>query len=85
MFSIRSVWKMRVLPSVETSCSWVLLHRADFRREHARVLGSRVTALSESNDVRESGLPKLAQEGNSFLRTCNSRKPIRFIGSGLRW
>jgi hypothetical protein len=60
-----------------------LLYRADFRGEHVRVLGSGVTALSENDSVRESCFSELAQEGNSFLRTGNSRKPIRFTGAGF--
>jgi hypothetical protein len=62
-----------------------LLYRTDFRREHMRVLGSGVTALSENDSVREAGFPELAQEGNSFLRTRNSRKPIRFTRSVFLW
>lgn len=55
----------------------------DFRSEHMRVFSSCVTALPEDDSVRESRFPELAQEGNSFLRTRNSRKPIRFTGSGF--
>jgi len=62
-----------------------LLYRTDFRREHMRVLSSGVTALPENESVRESCFPKLVQEGNSFLRTGNSRKPICLTGSGFRW
>ena len=49
------------------------------------VLSSGVTALSENDSVRESCFSELAQEGNSFIRTRNSREPIRFTGSGFRW
>jgi hypothetical protein len=54
--------------------------RAHFRCKYMRVLGSGVPALPEDDRVRESGVPELAQEGNSFLRTRNSCKPIRFSG-----
>ena len=61
------------------------LYRTDFRRDHLRGFGTGVTALPENDSVRESGFPELAQEGNSFLRTRNSRKPIRLTGSDFRW
>ena len=48
-----------------------------------RVLGSGVPVLPEDDRVRESGVPELAQEGNSFRRTRNSREPIRFTGAGF--
>jgi hypothetical protein len=69
------------------ACFWRIrsLYPTDFRREHVWVLSSGVTTLPKNDSVRESGIPELAQEGNSFLRTRNSRKPIRFIGSGFRW
>ena len=60
-----------------------LLYRTDFRCEHVRVLGSGVTALSENDSVRESCFSELAQEGNSFLRTRNSREPIRLTSAGF--
>jgi hypothetical protein len=60
-----------------------LPYRADFRGKHVRVLGSGVPVLPEDDRVRESGVPELAQEGNSFLRTRNSREPIRFTGAGF--
>jgi hypothetical protein len=48
-----------------------------------RVLSSCVTALPENDSIRESRFPELAQGGNSFLRTRNSREPIRFTGAGF--
>ena len=61
-----------------------LLYSADFRREYVWVFGSSVPTLPENDSFRESGFLELAQEGNSFLRTGNSRKPIRFTGQGFR-
>lgn len=63
----------------------MLLYRTDFRREYMWVFGSSVPTPPENDSIRESGFPELAQEGNSFLRTRNSCKPIRFTGPGFRW
>ena len=76
-----------ISPQAELCLIWRIpsLYPTDFRREHVRGLSSGVTTLPENDRVRESGFPELAQEGNSFLRTGNSRKPICFTGSGFGW